>query len=152
MQDNFHSLICAALGHFPLTRVAPTSLSKASEKSSTGLCWSVYYSLSKGFEGWQFAWSQLFYFLCQNVYLLAWMVALRLSLEGVEIITLEKNPQNNSWLAFYVLFFNLYFPLHVSKREEFNNLKSSAPRDWENKNRHVQHTLLSITPDLLWIS
>ena len=53
--------------HFPLTRFGPTSLGKVTERSSTGICWSLYYSSSSGYGGRWFAWSALFYFLGQNV-------------------------------------------------------------------------------------
>lgn len=69
----------AALGHFPSTRVGPTSLGKVPEESPTGLCGSLYYSFSSGSEGWQSVWSHLFYFSCQKVYQLAWIIERRIS-------------------------------------------------------------------------
>lgn len=108
----------AALGHFPSTRVGPTSLGKVPEESPTGLCGSLYYSFSSGSEGWQSVWSHLFYFSCQKVYQLVWIIEIGFFLGrcGDDFIEYNPNIKISDYLLTEVFWILNSFPRPQKKR------------------------------------
>ena len=115
---SFLSLISAALVHFPSTRVGPTSLGKVTEKCSTGLCRSLHYSSTSGFDGRCFVWSPLLDFLGQNVYNFhGWLT--RFFLGWRNDYTRAESPK----LSFVFIFLGRFFESLYLQRNKLNNLR-----------------------------